>query len=80
MPTSYTLGISCFYHDSAVTLLKDSEIIYAAQEERFTRIKHDSSFPTNAIRDCLEFSKLSLDNINQIIFYDNPKKKFKRMS
>ena len=79
MPSSYTLGISCFYHDSAVTLLKDSEIIYAAQEERFTRIKHDSSFPTNAIRDCLEFSKLNLNNINQIIFYDNPKKKFKRI-
>jgi len=75
----YTLGISCFYHDSAVTLLKNSEIIYASQEERFTRIKHDSSFPVKALQDCLKFSNLKLADIHKIVFYDNPKKKFKRI-
>jgi len=75
----YTLGISCFYHDSAVTLLKNSEIIYASQEERFTRIKHDSSFPVKALQDCLKFSNLKLTDIHKIVFYDNPKKKFKRI-
>jgi carbamoyltransferase len=79
MTTHYTLGISCFYHDSAVCLIKDKEILYASQEERFTRIKHDSSFPINAIKDCLNFSNLTIEKIDKITFYDNPTLKFSRI-
>ena len=79
MSPHYTLGISCFYHDSAVCLIKDKEILYASQEERFTRIKHDSSFPINAIKDCLNFSNLTIEKIDKITFYDNPTLKFSRI-
>ena len=58
------LGISAFYHDSAVCLVEDGKIIFAAQEERYTRKKHDSSFPTNAIRDCFKNSGITLENID----------------
>ena len=58
----YILGISAFYHDSAACLIKDGEIIAAAQEERFTRIKHDAGFPHNAIRYCLREAKIDSDN------------------
>ena len=57
----YILGVSAFYHDSAACLLKDGEIIAAAQEERFTRKKHDAGFPSNAIRYCLKEAKISTD-------------------
>lgn len=73
------LGISCFYHDSAVAITQNGEIIAAAQEERFTRKKHDSSFPTNAIKFCLEYSGLSLNELNAIVFYDKPLLKFERL-
>ena len=56
------LGISCFYHDSSAALLKDGKIVAAAQEERFTRKKHDDSFPENAIKYCLESQKISIQN------------------
>ena len=79
MTPHYTLGISCFYHDSAVCLIKDKEILYASQEERFTRIKHDSSFPINAIKDCLKFSNITIEKIDKITFYDNPSLKFGRI-
>ena len=79
MKAYYTLGISCFYHDSAVCLIKNEEIIYASQEERFTRIKHDSSFPINAIKDCLKYSNIKIDSIDKITFYDNPTLKFGRI-
>jgi len=73
------LGISAFYHDSAACLVSDGEIISAAQEERFTRIKHDSSFPVNAINFCLKFSKLKISDIDYIAFYDKPFIKFERI-
>ncbi len=73
------LGISSFYHDSAATITIDGEIIAAVQEERFTRRKHDESFPVNAINFCLEESGLSLDNIDVVVFYDKPILKFERL-
>jgi carbamoyltransferase len=73
------LGISAFYHDSAATILIDGKIIAAAQEERFTRIKHDSNYPYNAIRFVLNFAKLKLNDIDQIIFFEKPFLKFERL-
>ena len=66
----YVLGISAFYHDSAACLLKDGEIVAAAQEERFTRRKHDFSFPVNAIRYCLQEAKITAQDLNYVGFYD----------
>ena len=66
------LGISAFYHDSAAALIIDGEIIAAAQEERFTRKKHDPSYPDNAINYCLSEAGLTLDKIDYIAFYDSP--------
>ena len=63
------LGISAFYHDSAATILVYGEIIAAAQEERFTRIKHDSSYPFNSVKFVLKFANLKLSEVDQIIFY-----------
>jgi carbamoyltransferase len=73
------LGISAFYHDSAASLIVDGEIIAAAQEERFTRKKHDSSYPVNAINYCLSEAGLSLERIDYITFYDKPFLKFERL-
>ncbi len=73
------LGISAFYHDSAASLLVNGEIIAAVQEERFKRKKHDSSFPVNAIRYCLEESGLDMDEIDHFVFYDKPFLKFERL-
>ena len=73
------LGISAFYHDSAACLLKNGEIIAAAQEERFTRIKHDASYPYNAIEFVLEYSKLKLSEVDQIVFFEKPFLKFERL-
>ena len=73
------LGISAFYHDSAAALLIKGEICSAAQEERFTRHKHDASFPENSIAFCLEKSGLSLEDIDYISFYDKPFLKFERL-
>ncbi len=67
---SYVLGISCFYHDSGAALLKNGKIIAAAQEERFTRIKHDKSFPGNAINYCLEEGRLNINQLEAIVYYD----------
>ena len=66
------LGISAFYHDSAAALVIDGKIIAAAQEERFTRKKHDPSYPANAINYCLSEAGLSLEEIDYIAFYDKP--------
>ncbi|MBT5716860.1 MAG: hypothetical protein HOI70_08110, partial [Opitutae bacterium] len=74
-----TLGISAFYHDSAAALVVDGKIIAAAQEERFTRIKHDESFPKNAIDFCLKEGGYLLDEIDHIIFYEKPFLKFDRL-
>ena len=73
------VGISAYYHDSAAALLRDGEIVAAAQEERFTRKKHDSSFPTNAVRYCLSEAGLSLSEVDQVVFYDKPLVKFERL-
>ena len=73
------LGISAFYHDSAATILIDGKIIAAAQEERFTRIKHDASYPHNAINFVLNYSKLKLSEVDQIIFFEKPFLKFERL-
>jgi carbamoyltransferase len=73
------LGISAFYHDSAATIVVDGEIIAAAQEERFTRIKHDSSYPKNAIDFVLKYSNLKLSEIDSVIFYEKPFLKFERL-
>ncbi|MBD1165317.1 carbamoyltransferase [Pelagibacterales bacterium SAG-MED10] len=76
---SLILGISCFYHDSAVTLIKDEKIIFAAQEERFSRIKHDSSFPKKSIQYLLKNHNISLNNLESIVFYEKPFLKFERL-
>jgi carbamoyltransferase len=73
------LGISAFYHDSAATILIDGKIIAAAQEERFTRKKHDSSYPFNAIEFVLNFAKMKLTDVDQIIFFEKPFLKFERL-
>jgi carbamoyltransferase len=73
------LGISAFYHDSAAALIVDGDIVAAAQEERFTRIKHDSSFPQNAVRACLDIGGITLDDVDYIAFYDKPFLKFERL-
>ena len=76
---SKILGISAFYHDSSASILIDGKIIAAAQEERFTRIKQDSSFPKNAINFVLKFCDLDLKDIDQIVFYEKPFLKFERL-
>src|SRR5262245_13023264 len=78
MPTS-VLGISAYYHDSAAALVVDGEVVAAAQEERFTRVKHDASFPANAIRWCLAKGGVSGSDIAHVAFYDKPFLKFERL-
>ena len=73
------LGVSCYFHDSAAVLLKDGEIIYALQEERFSRIKHDSNFPENSIKYILKKLNLTLDDIDFICYYEKPFLKFDRI-
>ena len=75
----YILGISCFYHDSAATLIHNGEIIAAAQEERFTRKKHDPSFPINSIEYVLREASINLNEVKFICFYDKPFLKFERL-
>ncbi|MDP6079867.1 MAG: carbamoyltransferase [Arenicellales bacterium] len=76
---SHILGLSAYYHDSAAALVCDGKIIAAAQEERFTRKKHDAGFPTEAIRYCLAEARLNFDAIDQVVFYDKPLVKFERL-
>ena len=73
------LGISAFYHDSAAAVIIDGKIIAAAQEERFTRIKHDSSYPFHAVEFVLKFANLKLSNVDHIVFYEKPFLKFERL-
>ena len=75
----YIFGISAFYHDSAACLLKDGEIIAAAQEERFTRKKHDAGFPTYAIQYCLKEAGIAAKDIDNVVFYEKPFVKFERL-
>ncbi|MBK6748622.1 MAG: carbamoyltransferase [Pyrinomonadaceae bacterium] len=73
------LGISAFYHDSAACLVQDGDIVAAAQEERFTRKKHDESFPAQAMEFCLEFAGITRDDIDHVVFYDKPLLTFERL-
>jgi carbamoyltransferase len=73
------LGISAFYHDSAAALVEDGRVVAAAQEERFTRKKHDARFPQHAIAYCLEEGHTRLEEVNHVVFYDKPFLKFERL-
>ena len=73
------LGISAFYHDSAAALVVDGRIVAAAQEERFTRRKHDPGFPSNAVKYCLAEGRVKLSELDHIAFYDKPFLKFERL-
>ena len=73
------LGISAFYHDSAAAILVDGKIIAAAQEERFSRLKHDSSFPKSSIKFVLKKANINLKDIDYIVFYEKPFLKFERL-
>lgn len=73
------LGISAFYHDAAAAIIKNGTIIAAAQEERFTRKKHDPDFPSNAIKFCLKQAKVNLNQVDHVVFYDKPFIKFERL-
>ena len=73
------LGISAFYHDSARSIIENGKILAAAQEERFTRKKHDSSYPFNAVEFVLKFTKNKLSEIDSIVFFEKPFLKFERL-
>ena len=73
------LGISAFYHDSAAALIEDGEIVSAAQEERFTRIKGDASFPHHAIGWCLDDAGITIQDVDHVVFYEQPVIKFERL-
>lgn len=73
------LGISAYYHDSAAALIVDGEIIAAAQEERFSRKKHDARFPANAVKYCLKEARITLSDVDDVVFYDKPLVKFERL-
>ncbi|OHB43307.1 MAG: hypothetical protein A2Y11_02465 [Planctomycetes bacterium GWC2_39_26] len=73
------LGISAFYHDSAACLVRDGNIIAAAQEERFTRKKHDPRFPINAINYCLQEAGINVNQLNYVVYYDKPFLIFERL-
>ncbi|HBX67637.1 MAG TPA: hypothetical protein DEG32_16335, partial [Balneolaceae bacterium] len=73
------LGISAFYHDSAACIIRDGKVLAAAQEERFTRKKQDESFPSNAVKYCLDFAGVTIDELDALAFYDKPLLKFERL-
>src|SRR5438128_516145 len=75
----HILGISAYYHDSAAALIRDGEIVAAAQEERFSRKKHDARFPAHAVQYCLAEEGVSLDQVDYVAFYDKPFLKFERL-
>ena len=75
----YTLGISCYYHDSSAAILKDGNVIAAVEEERFSRKKFDDDFPKQAINWCLKESGISSKNLDSVAFYDKPVLKFERL-
>jgi len=74
-----TLGLSCFYHDAAAALVRDGEVIAAAQEERFSRKKGDPAFPSSAINYCLEEAGISVNQLDSVVFYDKPGLTFDRI-
>jgi carbamoyltransferase len=80
MSYMHILGISCFYHDAGACLLRDGEIVAAAEEERFTRVKHDSGFPHRATRFCLDAGGIEADDLDYVVFYEKPLLKFERIA
>jgi carbamoyltransferase len=75
----FILGISCYYHDAAAALIRDGVVVAAAEEERFTRIKHDSSFPLRSVEFCLETAGISIQDIDYVVYYEKPFAKFERL-
>lgn len=75
----YILGVSCYYHDSAAALLADGDLVAAAEEERFSRKKHDNGFPQHAIRFCLESAGITAADLDYVVFYEKPLLKFERI-
>src|SRR5688572_8891606 len=75
----YVLGISALYHDSAAALLRDGELVAAAQEERFSRVKNDERFPTHAIEFCLRQAGITRSDLTYVAFYEKPVTKFERI-
>jgi len=75
----YILGLSAYFHDSSVVLLDDDKILFAASEERFSRLKHDHSFPHNAIQECLRYTGIQFEEISEIVFYEKPLLKYERI-
>ena len=73
------LGISCYFHDASATLIENGALLAAAEEERFTRIKHDVEFPENAIKFCLEFTGMTGQDIDYVVFFEKPFVKFDRL-
>ena len=73
------LGISCYYHDAAAAIIRNGQLLAAAQEERFTRRKHDQSFPLNAVAYCLQHAGITINEVDHIGFYDKPFTKFDRI-
>jgi carbamoyltransferase len=73
------VGISAYYHDSAAALIRDGVIVAAAQEERFTRKKHDAAFPHQALRFCLSHAGIGAEQVDHVVFYDKPFLKFERL-
>jgi carbamoyltransferase len=78
-PASVVLGISCFYHDSAASLIQNGVVVAAAEEERFSRRKHDNSFPSNAIAYCLRQARLNIADVDMVAFYEQPLRKLERL-
>ena len=75
----YILGISAFYHDSAAALLNNGHLVAAADEERFSRKKHDAGFPTQAIQFCLDTAGITANDLDYVVFYEKPLEKFERI-
>jgi carbamoyltransferase len=75
----HVLGISCYYHDASAALIKDGRVVAASEEERFTRRKHDTAFPTNAIADCLGQAGIGISDVEYVAFYEKPFMKFERI-
>lgn len=75
----HIIGVSAFYHDAAATLVTDGEVVAAAQEERFTRIKHDPRFPSNAVRFCMDYAGIDSKDVDYVVFYEKPLLKFNRL-
>src|SRR5512135_2792181 len=73
------LGVSCYYHDAAAVLLQDGQLIAAAEEERFTRIKHDNDFPKHSIAFCLKQAGITANDLDYVVFYEKPLVKFERI-